>query len=313
MKVDFERLFNSLSINDRGIQKRIEVDSSLGVFYGINDDGNFRLAFSSSMKAPVIESTKSINVSQGEESANVYWTCFDLLRVEVSAAFFAFCQNLIEVIENNYDEKNALGLLRRRYICWKNLFKDDVSKHVSKEVLQGLFGEMYFLYDYMLNKYDHKEAIMSWGGPDSTSKDFAVTDDWYEIKTIGATVPCVKISSIAQLSSSIRGHLVVVRVEQMPDSYLAPNSSVLDLLSSILALLNDEVLENEVINKISNYGIDINDEEIGKRFDVKSMDFYYVADDFPRITIEKVPYPEINNASYEISIAGLLRFKEDRI
>ncbi len=311
MKVDFESLFRSLSFCDIGTQKRIEVDSSLGVFYGLSGDGNFRLAFFSSVKAPRIESTKSISVSQGEESTNVHWTCFDLTSEEASAAFFAFCQNMIEAIENNTNEHDALELLRRRYICWKNLFKDEKKPHVSKEVLQGLFGEMYFLYEYMLSKYGPKESIIGWGGPDNTSKDFVVNSDWFEIKTVGSTVPCVKISSVTQLSSNVPGHLVIVRVEQMPTAYNSPCSSIIELLSKILALVKDEVLENTLINKVSNYGIDINNEEIGQKFDVKSMDLYYVDDDFPRITIEKIPYQEINNVSYEISIAGIHRFKED--
>ena len=60
-------------------------------------------------------------------------------------------------------------------------------------MIQGLFGEMYFLKNYMIPKFGINSAIFSWSGPEQTSKDFSLENNWFEIKTISAKSSLVKI------------------------------------------------------------------------------------------------------------------------
>ena len=94
--VDFEAKYTALSAELAGKQKKLDVKSALGIYYGLSKDGNMRLAFMSVSPAPKIESTKTLRVTQGEESKTVYWTCFDLLQPDAKKVFFTFCENLIE-------------------------------------------------------------------------------------------------------------------------------------------------------------------------------------------------------------------------
>lgn len=309
--IDFEKLFTEASSTGIGSQKLLDINTILKIYYGISNDGCYRLAFCSTITPPKIESTKQILVTQGPEAPGVCWTCFDLLKQDASAAFFAFCLNLVEAVINAEDETTALNKLKKRYICWKTMFKNEPKGTLSKETIQGLFGELYYLETHMVNTYGYKSAIEGWGGPDATSKDFVVNNDWYEIKTIGVSSPVVKISSLTQLSSSNPGHLVIIRVEQMPAGFSNGKSSVLELVSLLLSNINDEGLENLFLSKVSSYGLTLDSKEIEMRFDVKSKDKYIVTDGFPRITLENNNYPEIANATYEISVAGIHRFLED--
>ena len=234
-----------------------------------------------------------------------------MLSQDAKSAFYAFCQNLAEAITESKDEHQALERLKKRYISWKALFKKNPSQTLSREVVQGLFGELFFLNSYMTENYGVKEAVMSWGGPDSTSKDFAVGTDWFEIKTIGVSTPCVRISSLAQLSSSTDGRLVVIHTEHMPAEYSNGQSCISELISSILSKLEDETIEGILISKISSYGVGITDDSFAMKFDVKSIGKYLVSTGFPRITTDDVPFPEINNVSYEISVAAINRFLEE--
>ena len=197
--IDFEKVFGSFANDFSGVQYSLDVKSAIKVYYGINNNGCLRIAFLTSKPTPKMQSTKLLDVVQGYESKGVYWTCFDLLTSSARKVFFAFCANLIEAIEHISDEKKASIALKNRYITWKTMFKKEFSGGISIEVLQGLFGELYFMKKYMLPKYNVDSTIRAWSGPDLKSKDFSVNETWYEIKTIGANSTQVHISSLAQL------------------------------------------------------------------------------------------------------------------
>ncbi len=309
--VDFEQEYKAFVNEATGNQKRISVKSALGVYCGLSDEGNLRIAFMSRSSAPRIESTKILKVTQGEESKSVYWTCFDLLQSDARKVFFAFCTNLVEAVTEQYNEDQALLALKKRYIIWKNMFKRDSVGKVSREVLQGLFGELYFMEKYMLDRYGASVAVQSWSGPDSKSKDYAVDREWFEIKTVGANTSTVRISSLAQLSSDYDGHLVVLRVEAMSDQFSNGESSVGELFSSILSKINDETIEGIFLSKLSAFGFDSSDESFMAKFDVKSMTSYKVNEKFPRLTEADISRTEICDVSYSLIINSLKDYMEE--
>lgn len=311
MRIDFEALYNSLTEQFVGNQKRINFSSALAVYYGITRDNYMRLAFRSTIVPPKLESTQCLRVEQGKEGENIYWTCFDLLSHEARAAFFAFCQNMIEAVTGLVTEKQSLNNLKKRYISWKSLFKKKPPHSISSEVVQGLFGELYFLNDFITDKYGVSVGISSWGGPEATSKDFAIGADWYEVKTIGVAAACVKISSLAQLSSDDPGVLAILKVERMPAEFTNGQSSIAELISCILEKIDDESIQSLFLSKIALYGISVTDESFATKFDIKSLKKYSVKPGFPRITLNEVPFPEINDVSYEISVAAINPFLED--
>ena len=106
--VDFEQEYKSFVNEASGNQKRIPVNSALGVYCGLSEEGNFRIAFMSTSSAPKIESTRMLKVTQGKESESVYWTCFDLLQSDARKVFFAFCTNLVDAVTDKYNENQAL-------------------------------------------------------------------------------------------------------------------------------------------------------------------------------------------------------------
>lgn len=311
MMIDFEKIFTSFANNISGSQFALDVKSGLHVYYGVNSDGCFRIAFRSSKATPKMQSTKLLDVVQGYEGEGVYWTCFDLLTASAKKVFFAFCANLIEAIENIDDEKKAGTALKNRYLTWKTMFKKEFSGGISMEVLQGLFGELYFMKKYMLSSHDIDTTIRSWSGPDLKSKDFSVGDTWYEVKTIGANSTQVHISSLAQLSSDYVGKLAIIRTERMSDEFSNGDSSVGELFEFFTNEIKDEILEGIFLSKISSYGVDPSDEAFKKKFDVKSMEFYRVDDNFPRLRESDVKFDEIGEIRYTLLVNPLNKYKEN--
>lgn len=309
--IDFESMYGSLTNELSGNQKKLNIHSVIGVYYGLSKDGNYRIAFLSSSVAPKIESTKMLRVTQGEEAANTYWTCFDLLQHDAKKVFFTFCANLIDAVTDIYDEQKALYALKKRYITWKTMFRRDSANKLSREVLQGLFGELYFMKKYMLDRFGAAVAVQAWSGPDFKSKDYAVDTEWFEVKTVGANTTTVHISSLAQLSSDHDGHLIVVKAEAMSDQFSNGESSIEELFNYIFAQINDETAEGIFLSKLSAFGFDSSDESFMSKFDVKSMTSYKVSGDFPRLTEKDITRPEICDVSYSLIINSLKDYMED--
>ena len=309
--IDFRDIYSNLSDQISGHQKKILADSCLEVFFGFSNSGNLRLSFMSTIAPPAIESTTILHVIQGREKKDTYWTSFDLLNTDLKEAYFSFCENMIESVIGVHDESTGLNLLKRRFITWKKLFQKSSGKDVSKEKLMGAFGELTALKDIVAPKYGINAAIQAWGGPDMQSKDFTLADTWYEIKTIGTTADSIHISSLAQLSSDMDGHLVVVRIETVSPAFGKQYSAVIDLIKTILLMVSDEDIENLFIRKVQGLGIDVFGNEVTYRFDLKSVKSYLVGSDFPRITEKNIPYHEITEVNYVISASSISRFEEE--
>ena len=309
--IDFREIYESLSNQLAGNQKKILIDSCLEIFFGYSFEGHLRLSFLSTVNPPLIESTSIINVVQGRENSETYWTSFDLLNLELKDAYFSFCENLIDSVVGLSDEAQALTVLKRRYISWKKLFQKSTETTVSKETLMGLFGELTVLKDLIAPQYGINVAVQAWGGPDLHSKDFTVSDTWYEVKTIGANSDSIHISSLSQLSSDTPGTLVVLRAEAVSPENKDNCSSIVDVIKQILLLVSDETIENLLTSKIQRFGVDLFGKEVAARFDIKSITQYAVSDGFPRITEKNVPYPEITEVNYTISRASINRFEKE--
>lgn len=310
MMIDLESLYASF-VCQPGEQRQLKIESPIEVFYGVSHDGYLRLAFLCKIQPPLLKSTKVLRIVEGPEGPKVYWLCFDLLNNEVKSAFFAFCKNMLEVAAGSSNESEALVKLKRRYLSWGILFKNASSSAIDKEKVQGLFGELYFLKNFMMKKYGVERAISAWGGAESTSKDFAVNTDWYEVKTVGVLSPSVTISSLTQLASTSPGRLAVIRVERMPTEFSNGQSSISEILTTLLTSIGDVAMETLLLEKVSSYGVSVADEAFALKFDVKKLKQYRVEPGFPRITPDDVPYPEIADVSYKIALAAIERFSEE--
>lgn len=307
--IDFAELFHLVSQNCNN-QKKIQVKSALGVFYGLSADGYMRLSFLSKSNAPKLASTKFLRVSQGEESKSVFWTCFDLLQNDAKSVYFTFCEDMVSAVTNILNEEDALNALKKRFITWKTMFKQIQVADVSSEVIQGLFGELYFLKNYMLENYSPNESVGAWSGADAKSKDYIVNNEWFEVKTIGSNTNKVQISSLSQLSSPVVGHLVVIKVEAMSDEFIGQDCSISMLMSSILANIRDEITEELFLKKIKAVVGNITDKVLNAKYVVKSTNLYLVDDNFPRLQETNIPYREIEDVKYTLNISSLEKYLE---
>ena len=307
--IDFESMFNGLQNEFFGKQKKISIDSSLKVYYGITTENYLRISFMSTIEPTRIDSTKELRVAQGQESDDVYWTCFDLLNPSGEKVFFAFCNDLVDSITGQYDEKMALLELKNRYHSWKSMFRN--RRKMSSETNQGLIGELYFMKHYMFDKYDINKVVDAWSGPNGLNKDFSIDNEWYEIKTTLSNSQTIRISSISQLSSTTPGNLVVIKVEKMSESFDNGYSNIYDLFKSIMIKIRDNETKEKFIEKLLQYGFDVDENSNTEKYKFVDLSIYNVDDKFPRLLETDIKYQEIGKVTYELILPTLEKFKKE--
>lgn len=308
--INIKQLFSEMPNTIFNNQRKINIDVKIKIYYGYSKEGLQRISFLSSCRPFIIDSTKLIRVLQINESDNVYWTCFDLLDSNAKSVYYSLIEDLIQSIMSCDNEIICLKEIKNRFLIWKKLLGRQKANEMSEEKVKGLLGELYFLYRYMIPKYGKHDAILSWGGPDDNSKDFTLNNEWFEVKTIGLTSNEVKISSLVQLDSDIDGRLSVVRIESMSEAYSDGMSCLEEMVSLILKKIDDLNIKEVFLSKLDKLKYSPIDKSIKLKFKIHTMDLYLVNNEFPRICVENVPYPEICKISYSIYLKAIERFKE---
>ena len=310
MMINLYKLFAELNRNIKDSQKLINLGGVVKAYYGVSKEGYFRLSFLSKDSPNIKGTTKNIEIVQGSSGNSNYWTCFDLKNDSLLSVFCTFGEDMLSCVVDEKDEYTALTKLRVRFNTWLALFRKTRSP-LSPEKAKGLFGELYFINSFMIDKYGDDKAINSWSGPEMMNKDFAVDDTWYEIKTVNASSATAKISSIQQLASETFGRLVVIRVEEMADSFNGDNSTINKLCQSIISKIEDSDTKDSFLNKLSDIGYDFCDDLGDKNYSVHKIECYGVGDDFPALRESDIKSEAINNVSYELVLKLIAAFKED--
>ena len=302
--------FVELNRNIRDSQKLINLSGVVKAYYGINREGFFRLAFLSRENPNIKGTTKNIDVVQGRVGDSNYWTCFDLKNDQLLSVFCIFGEDMVSCVVDEKDEYNALTKLRVRFNTWVALFRKTRTP-LSPEKAKGLYGELFFLNEFMIPKYGYLKSIDGWSGPEMYSKDFSVDQKWYEIKTISVGGTTIKISSLQQLSSDVYGMLIVARVEEMADSFDGEKSTINKLCQIIISKIEDSETKDSFLRKLSEIGYDFSDDLGNKNYKVHSIDAYGVKEDFPVLRESDIRHDAINNVSYELILKLISDFKEE--
>ena len=311
MKINFEEQFSKLQANE-DILKKVDTNNEIKIFFGLSKEGKKRLAFQSSNVIEQIESTKIINVNYYRDSEN-YWLSFDLEDNKFQNLFYTFCSDMVNYLSGLSDAKNELEYIKNRFYNWKKMFQNVTIKELSEEKEQGIFGELYFLYKYMIPKYGVDTSILSWAGPLKFNKDFSINDTWYEIKTSSVSSTNIKITSLSQLDSENEGFLSVVKVEKMSQEFNGNLSSVYNLIQLIMSQITTIKVQDDFLNKLVEYGLGPDNNFGSRQFDVKNVKLYLVNNKFPRLTKNEITYEEIDNVSYLLNLTGIEKYKVEEL
>jgi hypothetical protein len=229
---------------------------------------------------------------------------FGLEDNSLSDLFYNFCEDIIESTRGSDPKEGFLPIINR-WNTWIKFFTK-VSLPLTEMEIRGLIGEVYFLREFLIQKYNVDQALEAFIGIDKAHKDFEIENTWYEVKTIHNGAHTTKISSIEQLDSDKDGFLAVVTLDQGTlglDDCVTLNKIVNDFRANVSE--KNAAIFDEKMRK-AGYVYDERYDEF--TFIIIHLEIYEVTGEFPRIKKEMLP-TGIVKAGYELDLETVKDYK----
>lgn len=255
-----------------------------------------------------VSSCRSISVQKGRRQDGKWAVRFSLIDLEQEAVFIHLCWDLIESSREIQNRNRGNSFVLSRFRKWQRLMEYGHDGLLSKTVVKGLIGELLFLKQYILSKFDPVIAVEGWLGPDGADRDFVYRGIWYEVKSIDPGTSSIRISSVEQLDVDDPGELVVMMLEKTSSS----NDDSLTLpgiVHHIRYLLQESPLALEQFDdKLLGMGFMDRKEYEEDHYVFRGIRRFVVARDFPRIRKGTLP-PCISAMTYELSVSCLSKWE----
>jgi len=199
----------------------------------------------------------------------------------------------------------------KTYYKWGEFFNSSISKKLSKEEIQGLFGELFVLGELIKDSKAESvnEILKSWQGPYDRTHDFIQDTKDIEVKTLEIPKIDVRISSEYQLDSEPgKGlDLQIVSVEMNSENSI----SIRQLVNVLKELISDRLGDISILLKaLAKKNISATNifEYDNYRFEIKTISLYNcLAEGFPRLINSNIP-SETNSLKYNLRVNLLTDF-----
>lgn len=187
---------------------------------------------------------------------------------------------------------------------WHNFFRYRNNKKLSLEEQMGIFGELYYINNYLVKYPDESPLIINyWKGPTRHRIDFVKNSTGIEIKTMSSKIRDeIRISNEKQLELSTVIRKIYLYVLEIEDTQTDGQTiqGLIDFIRvhlsekapSSLVRFNDLLLELYILDDIYN---DI-------FFFVHKETAYQVNESFPKLTSKQLPIG-VSNLSYSIDLS----------
>jgi len=258
-----------------------------------------------------------VQIIQDDSRKNKQLLVFSLSDIDLIEIFSVFCEDLIQTVSQIVNDTELYSTLLDRFQQWQELFEKNNYKPLSLGAQIGLFGELYFLKNSILKVKDPQLCVNFWKGPESGIRDFEYNLWAVEVKTTSThNQQKLYVNSERQLDSSHLDNLFLVHlsIELRDDSRLTLNSIIFDIRelisnhTSALSRFNLKLIKAGYLNKDFDFY-----EKQG--YEIRSVNYYLVSDNFPRIeerdlriNVGDVKYSIIppENEKYKTSVEKIL-------
>ena len=219
--------------------------------------------------------------------------------------FENFCRALVNSLGKAEDSETAFAIAWGHIRRWKAFLGGSV-QHLSPEVVQGLFAELLFLKQRIVET-SAEDAVASWMGPDRSQQDFIYGKIAVEVKSaMGTARNSVRISSEDQMESlqeRLYLRVYMLRAESEPSGGTSLNQLVEDIRSAI----SDSPALDDFERKLFEVRYQPLPHYDKPGFSLAEVRNYRVHEDFPRLVRSELS-PWVTNVAYEIKIEGLAKF-----
>lgn len=216
------------------------------------------------------------------------------------------CEKIIQI----QNKRNLNGVLTKVVNEWKIFFEKQENEILSVHAQKGLVGELFFLKDYLFQKYSFAESVFFWTGSDRTNHDFQMLSNAVEIKaTSGKQHKKFAISSERQLDSTGLEHLYLSLFSLNLHSNI-PDKTLPALIRQIHAQIQDDPIATFQFQiKLAKYGYN---EALAEKYTVGfslfDMKYFEITEGFPRLLQRNLP-DGVGDLKYSVVVAACIPFE----
>lgn len=306
-EVASQKASNNLLNPDAYLIFLVDENSDKKTYGGVDGSGSHLLAIEVKTKPPTaaIRSDALDYFRHQRKDFDTWLMVLRLRNKELSPVFGRLCQDLIDEIAGIQHENDLVKLVHRRLTLWQKLFDRGNAGLLADFQVKGLIAELLSMNSILdEQRYGISEVAAAWVGPYGGDQDFQFSDTVIEIKAVGPGAQGISISSLKQLDSRLPISLSVWTLRPAATKETAAitlNGIVAQLEqrlapeSSALTFFRDALLEAGYVEQTHYDGI---------AFEPMQVEHFTVDDDFPRLTVDKVP-EGIDSAVYVISLKRL--------
>ena len=230
---------------------------------------------------------------------------------EYQAVFGTLVSDVIDVFEEESDERAAASSVIRRLNSWQKLLARSRPDGLTPEQQRGLFGELRVLRDLLTPLVGLEMAIRTWTGPDDAAHDFELEKIALEVKsTIEIRPTHLRISSEHQLDTE--GVESLYLIHNQFDTRAEPGISLVEMVEFLREASAEvsvgRLFEEKLIT--AGYLETHRDRYTAPKYLLREELIYSVATDFPRVVSSTLPLG-VEQIRYLLAISSLENHKTD--
>jgi hypothetical protein len=250
-----------------------------------------------------------IDFISDDKNSGFYYLTIILINSDHGEVFSVFCEDLVSAVSSIADDNIVLEKLLNRLEKWKSLFDKASFSGLNPEEQVGLYGELFFIRLWINKSSNLNRCIHAWVGPDMEIRDFQLNDWGLEVKASKTkNHQKVYISSERQLDTSNLNNLILfhLSLEEQQDNGETLNE-IVDEISD--KLQNNTITLTEYKTKLFQAGYykhhAVIYDAIG--YQIRSISYYLVRDEFPRIEESDVR-KGVGNIKYSIVLSDCMNY-----
>jgi hypothetical protein len=312
--INLNRIWKELSIESKSeerhgtLQRSVSRESGLKIGYDTNDNKKLLLLNIDNPEDindshfPQWEGTSIEKKKIGPES---YAIALKLLDDDYISIFNALIRDLHENIKNSKSNHEAITCFANALYKWYEFFKKYGTKVLSENAQRGIYGELYFLKEHLINNSEAIIALNAWKGHEMKHHDYSFPNGVLEVKTtIRKAHKKVTISNEKQLDNTGFPHLFLYCITLNMDSN--NGESLVELVHGLEDYFSKYPNAATIFNNfLSNTGYLKDHEKYyqGNKYIFKNEFLFEVDDNFPKITD---PPEGVGDVKYSLMIGSCL-------
>lgn len=227
-----------------------------------------------------------------------------LLNKQHKDIFSTLCEDLIFGVSEVNTEQVLVEKLLERLAKWQSLFEKVGKQGLTDEAQRGLYGEVYFLREFLNNTEDKNYCLKSWLGSERSIQDFQYSNWAVEVKTThGNNHQKIHITNERQLDDSIIEKIFLFHLSL--DIRVDNGESLNAIIEDVLESLRDSTMASNLFKlKLLESGYyDIHKPLYENRgYNIRQENIYRVTGNFPRITEAIIPVG-VGDVKYSIVLS----------